>query len=69
MCPVTTTAFAHPSLLLEGGCLTIEFAADGFDPIVVRVNSKDYGQIEEGDELSINVHRNVTINSELRLPL
>jgi len=54
---------------IVAGDVTIEFAADGFEPIVLRVNSKDYGQIEEGDELSIDVDRNVTINSELRLPL
>ncbi|MDB4695216.1 hypothetical protein OAF47_01985 [bacterium] len=54
---------------IVAGDVTIEFAADGFEPIVLRVNSKDYGQIEEGDELSIDAERNVTINSELRFPL
>ncbi len=51
------------------GDVTIEFAADGFEPISLKVNSKEYGTIEEGDELSIDADRNVTINSELRMPL
>ena len=54
---------------IVAGDVTIEFAADGFEPIVLKVNSKGYGQIEEGDELSIDADRNVTINNELRLPL
>ena len=54
---------------IVAGDVTIEFAADGFEPISLKVNSKEYGTIEEGDELSIDADRNVTINSELRMPL
>jgi hypothetical protein len=51
------------------GDVTIELAADGFEPISLKVNSQEYGTIEEGDELSIDADRKVMINDELRLPL
>ena len=51
------------------GDVTIELAADGFGPISLKVNSKQYGKIEEGDELSIEADRKVMVNSELRQPL
>ncbi len=54
---------------IVAGDVTIEFAADGFDPITLSVNSRNYGNIEEGSELLIDDDRNVMINNELRLPL